>query len=182
MRTYAPIRLLLLLLAAALLLAACGSGGGSGEPAAKVTHLKLGEPAKVRGSEDAYRISIAVDAKEGDIADLKGFDLEHDEQSMTPWYVTSTITNLGSEIGSKTVVTAGVDPVTDSGLEPKKIGLLGDFPTCELVNTPKPFAADASYKSCDVYLVKHGATLAKVAYKETRFEGANLEFDWKVDS
>lgn len=168
-----------------LALAACGGGSDSDKDAegndVKKTTLALGESATLTGPDDKYEIEVEIDAEEGKVGDLKDFRLEDDEAKMTPWYVRTKFTNAGKDdVTSKSYFGFAPDVLDDGGLETKEIGLLGDFPKCELVNMPDPFEPGESYESCRVHLVKEGATLDEVVVEETNFEAANERYTWKV--
>jgi hypothetical protein len=179
-------QLALLLFVAAIALTACGGSSSdddsSGGSKVKKTTLELGESAKLTGpyKDKPWNVSYTVDAKEGDIADLKDFNLEDKEQKMTPWYVTETAKNEGDKLTSKDAYGVSPDVLDDGGVEAKEITLLGDFDRCDLNAPPDPFPAGESYTTCHVYLVPKGSTLAKIVIEETKFEGANNEFTWKV--
>lgn len=165
----------------ALMLAAAGCGGGGSDGhAAKRTSVALGDPIIAKGAMGHHRVEVVVEAEEGAAADLADFDLSASEKKMTPWYVRTKLENTGDEVSVKDPVPVLVTPEDDAGLEAKKIGLLGDFPRCKLVNPPDPFPAGAKNESCSVFLVRPGNTLSKIVYEETRFEGANRVYDWKV--
>ena len=82
---------------ASLVLAACGGGDDADKDAegkdVKQQTLALGESATLTGPDDKYEVEVAIDAEEGKVGDLKGFNLEDDEAKMTPWYVRTTFTN-----------------------------------------------------------------------------------------
>jgi hypothetical protein len=170
---------------ATLALTACG-GSSSDEDAegnkVNKTSLELGESAKLTGAnaKKPYDVSFTVDATEGDIADLKDFNLEQDEQDMTPWYVTETAKNNGDDLTAEDAYGVAPYVLDDGGVEAKEITLLGDFGACDPVSPPDPFKADETFTTCHVYLVPKGRTLGKVVVEETKFEGANNQFTWKV--
>jgi hypothetical protein len=169
-----------LICAAALAIAGCGGGGG-GESDATVKQVKLGESIVAKGASGQHEVRVSVEIEEGKPADLKGFKLESDEKSMTPWYVRTTQENIGDEdIKSSDPVPVVTTPEDDEGIEAKRIGLIGDFPKCKLVNVPDPFPAGATNVSCSVYLVRKGNTVDKVVYRETRFESKDRVYEWKV--
>lgn len=169
-----------------LLVTACGgddAGGGSdgGDGDVKRTTYEPGEQATFIGPNGTLDVKISAEATEGSIEELEGFNLEEDERSMTPWYVTRTYENAGEDdITSEDAFTGVVDAFDDTGVEPRQLALLGDFTRCELVNAPDPFPAGESFTSCDVYLVEEGRTLEKLVVTDTQFEGANREYEWKV--
>jgi hypothetical protein len=177
-----------LVVLAAAGLAACGGGSDSGKDAegnkVKTTKLKSGDSATLEGSyaDKPHEVSVTLDAEEGTQDDLKDFRLEKDEKDMHVWYVHEKVANEGDKDldMTKDAWTFVVDVLDDGGLEAKKIALLGDFPKCDLVNAPDPFKAGDSYESCSVYLVPKDATLDELVIEETRFEGANRKYVWKV--
>lgn len=171
---------------ASLALAACGGGGDDSDKDAegndvRKTTLELGESATLTGPDDKYEVEVTIDAEEGEVGDLKDFRLEDDEAKMTPWYVRTKFTNAGKDDVTKdSYFGFAPDVLDDGGLETKEIGLLGDFPKCELVNMPDTFKPGESYESCRVHLVKEGATLDEIVVEETNFEAANERYTWKV--
>jgi hypothetical protein len=167
-----------LVIASLLLVAGCG--GSSDSAPDHVTKLKLGDTAVLKGSNGKHKVNVVVDATEGKPDDLKDFRLSAGEKKMTPWYVTTTVTNAGDEVTASDPVPVVDEPRDDTGAKAKELSLLGDFPRCKLVNVPDPLPAKATNTSCSVYLVKDGHELDFVDVTETRFNGANQVFSWKV--
>lgn len=161
-----------------LIAAACG--GDTSDTKEKRTMLSIDDTATAKGANGRQDVQVAIAVKEGKPEDLANFRLDADEKKMTPWYITETLVNKGKDVKPDDPVPVLLKPEDDKGLEAKKIGLIGDFPQCELVNVPDPFPAGATNTSCQVYLVPEGSTLAKVVFEETRFEGANRVYEWKV--
>ena len=173
-----------LVLIAAALLAGCGGdeGGGSGDTTVK--NVELGAPIEVKGtaSKPPYgelKVSIAVEAEAGTAEDLKDFNLDPDERSGTPYYVTTKVTNLDKPVTGGVGV-ASVDAFDDTDAAVKEITLLGDFPKCELRSAPESLPTGASYSTCKVYIAPKGRKLARLERTETVFDGPNLKHVWQV--
>jgi hypothetical protein len=164
----------------ALALTGCGGTTNGSESEAKVTRLALGEAATAKGANATSDVRVVVEAEEGTQADLEGFSLDDDQKEGTPWYVTTSLENRGDEITAKDPVPVVTKAEDDGGLEITRVGLLGDFDKCELVNVPDPFPAGATNTSCQVFLVPKGKELARIVFEETRFEGTNRRYEWKI--
>lgn len=175
-------------IAASLLAAGCGDDGDSGDsgqpPAATTqpgsvggvgetkpgTTLKVGDTANVKwnslGRDDTYDVdATVVEIEEAPIADFKDVSLDAEEKQGTPYYVTVKVSNAGKEI----LVTngepgLGFEGVDDRGQEQENVTFIGDFPPCEYVRPKKPIGEGKSYKSCLVFLVPKGGTLAGVRW------------------
>jgi hypothetical protein len=172
-------------LVAALLLPACGDGGGAGSSSETDSQaIALGAPADVMGTaaKSPYgqvKMRLVVDAEQGAIKDLKDFNLTPEERTGTPYYVHQKLTNLDKPVSGGAGV-ASLDAFDDTGGETKSLTLLGTFPACEARSAPDEFATGASFEDCTVYLAPKGRKLTRLVHHETRFDGPDLEYTWKV--
>jgi hypothetical protein len=126
--------------------------------------LKLGEAAHVTykplsatDDKNLFKVDATAEKIEkGSIDDFKNIDLDEDQKSSTPYYLTVKIENTGKEIplgdmeGDPDLKFAAVD---DRGQEQGSITFIGDFDRCEDTDAPKPFTKGKSYESCLTFLV-----------------------------
>jgi hypothetical protein len=149
------------------------AGGGRTEPGAT---LKLGEAAHVTykpltATDDKNLFEVdatALKIEKGSIDDdFKNIDLDADQKSSTPYYVTVKIENTGKEIplgdmeGDPDLKFAAVD---DRGQEQGSITFIGDFERCVDADAPKPFTKGKSYESCLTYLVGGDGSITEVRW------------------
>jgi hypothetical protein len=149
------------------------AGGGHTEPGAT---LKLGEAAHVTykplsatDEKNLFEVdATAVKIEKGSIDDFKNIDLDEEQKSATPYYVTVKIENTGKEIplgdsdGDPDLKFAAFD---DRAQEQGSITFLGDFPRCEDTDAPKPFAKGKSYQSCLTFLVGGDGSISDVRWQ-----------------
>lgn len=144
------------------------SGGGVAEPG---TELSVGDSALVKFKplvgEGEFELDVAVKKLEKrSLDDLEGIQLDADQKTATPYFVTVSVTNPGEE----DVPVKDNDPdvrfdgIDDRGQEQTNVIIIGDFPPCEDKEAPKPFAKGESYESCLIYLIPGGGTLDAVQW------------------
>jgi hypothetical protein len=146
------------------------SGGGTTKPGAK---LKLGETARVKfkplsaptGNKKTYDLDVAVlEIEKGSIADdFKNVDLEADQKTSTPFYVSVKVTNAGAEVPVKNDdPDIRFDGIDDRGQEQGSVTFFGTFERCDDASAQTPFSNGESYESCLVYLVPGGGSIQQV--------------------
>lgn len=152
------------------------SGGGSLTPAG--TKLGLGQEATVAwvpfAEEDPSKavkgleLKVAVESIEKKaIDDLKGLELEPDEEEETPYFVKLSLEALGSSEPPENEDPAiAFNAIDDRGQEQESVTVIGDFPDCEEAEMPRPFTNGASFESCSIYLVRGGGSIEKMAWPD----------------
>jgi hypothetical protein len=146
------------------------SAGGTTAPG---TTLKPGGQATVNwmpgsaSNSPTYHLEISVvSIKKGSQSEMSGVELSKTQQAQTPYYVTLQTRNLGAG----DAVAEGDDPLAefeatdDRGGPGQELTILGKFRTCESVVMPKTLAKNASYSTCDIYMVGKGGSIAQVAW------------------
>jgi hypothetical protein len=148
------------------------AGGGRTEPGAT---LKLGEAAHVpykpltaTDEKNLFEVdATALKIEKGSIDDFKNIDLDADQKSSTPYYVTVKVENTGKQIplgdmeGDPDLKFAAVD---DRGQEQGSITFIGDFERCVDTDAPKPFTKGKSYESCLTYLIGGDGSITEVRW------------------
>jgi hypothetical protein len=133
------------------------------------------------GSHKALTFKVTVQSiEQGTIADFKNVDLNAKEKKETPYYVKVMVTAASSQAWK-----GDDDPaisfraIDDRGQEQGSLTFFGDFPRCNEVNAPKPFASGKSYTSCFAYLLPSGASIKNVEWNDgpTPANGVSVYFD-----
>lgn len=115
--------------------------------------------------------------EQGSLSDLKNFKLDAQSKQGTPFYVNATFTNKSDVTFDGTGLAGGLTVLNGAGDESSRLGLIGDFPKCQ-ANPPKSFKPGATAKTCDVYILPKGQSVAQV-YSIDRFAA---KYVWKVGS
>lgn len=148
-----------------------GAGGAKTEPG---TELKLGETARVRikplssaaGSMKTYPLDVAVlKIEKGSIDDLKNINLDAEQKTATPYYVTVRVTSTAETVPVKTDdPDIRFDGIDDRGQEQGSVTFIGTFERCDDKEAPDPFSRGKSYESCLAYLVPGGGSISEVRW------------------
>jgi hypothetical protein len=153
-----------------------GEASGGGGRTAPGTSLTVGDTAHVTykplsalDDKNLFQVdAIAEKIEKGSIDDFKNIDLDEEQKSSTPYYVTVKIVNTGKEIplgdqdGDPDLKFGAID---DRGQEQGSITFIGDFDRCTDADAPKPFTKGKSYESCLTYLVGGDGSIDKVQWK-----------------
>jgi hypothetical protein len=151
-----------------------GSGAGKLTPAG--TELELGQSATVgwvppgsfepSKAQSGIELEVAVTAiEEGSTGDLKNIELESSEQGAVPFYVRLELTApTGQATPAEEDAALSFTAIDDRGQEQGSVTFLGEFPTCEEVQPPKPFSGGATYETCLTYLMQGGGSIEKVEW------------------
>lgn len=121
-----------------------------------------------------FELSITK-VQEGDISDLKNFDLDAQSKQGTPFYVHATFTNKSDLTYDATGIAGYLTVLNAAGDQSSRLGLIGDFPKCE-GSGPKAFKPGASTSTCDVFILPKGQSVAQVYAIDTAAE----KYIWKV--
>lgn len=129
--------------------------------------LAFGEALQVKDKDwqtDAeYTATVTVTVTPGTLADLSNFELDAQQKTSTPFYVSFTSTNTGSAPATPSVIPGNLFPLNEKGARASRINLVGAFPKCPS-KLPETFAPGATIKGCDVYMVPTGQKVAKVTW------------------
>ena len=141
--------------------------GGTAKPG---TELGVGDTAHVKfkplvGTGE-YELDVAVTKiEERGLDDLEGIQLDADQKSSTPFFVTVRVENPGEEVPVKdNDPDVRFDGVDDRGQEQSNVIIIGDFKPCEDKEAPQPFSKGESYESCLIYLIPGGGTIEAVQW------------------
>jgi hypothetical protein len=127
--------------------------------------LDLGQPASVVYDAGRQRVSVLTvtvsKVVRGSIKpDFKNFVLGPSQRKSTPYYVTAMVRNAGpGKLGQAKVPLYGYDS-TNTYFPASPI--VGDLAVCPGGNLPGSFGPKATKRTCQVFLVGKGATLAAV--------------------
>jgi len=112
----------------------------------------------------SFRLQLSVlSIQKAAAGDMNGVELSKAQQEQTPYYVRLQVRN----VGSGNVAAHDVDPADefqatdDRGGQAQELTLLGHFRPCESVEEPKAFGPGVTYKTCVVYMVGHGGSVAQ---------------------
>jgi hypothetical protein len=148
------------------------ASGGSGTTAPGTT-LKPGAQAIVDwqpGSEPkspTFHLQVSVlSIKQGSPAEMSGVELSKTQKGQTPYYVTLQVRNLGTgdAAAEEDDPLAEFQAIDDRGGPGQELTILGSFHPCETVTLPKHLLKNATYTSCNVYMVGKGGSIAQVAW------------------
>jgi hypothetical protein len=138
----------------------------SGGTTAAGTKLAPGATALVNFEPEStpFRLELGVlSIQKAGPGDMNGVELSKAQQEQTPYYVRLQVRN----VGSGNVAAHDVDPADefqatdDRGGQAQELTLLGHFRPCESVEEPKSFTQGVTYKTCVVYMVGHGGSVAQ---------------------
>jgi hypothetical protein len=134
--------------------------------------LEVGQTANVHfaplaaNTKVSSTLKVAVESiQRGTIADFNGIQLNADEKSSIPDYVTVTITNLGPGHVKSADAAADIEGVDNTGATQQSVTFFGTFPKCNDTSSDAPIAQGHSMHTCLTFLVHGGIT--KVAYTGT---------------
>jgi hypothetical protein len=161
--------------------AASAAGGPEGSASASGltppdTELEVGETATVSyvpfeeegkgGAHQGLEAKVAVtEIEERTQGDLSGIELEPEEKEKTPFFVEATVEAVGAEEPPEGENPAlRLSAVDDRGQEAPSLTILGEFPACEEVLPPEHFVAGESFKTCFIYLVREGGSVAEMQW------------------
>ncbi len=96
-------------------------------------------------------------------ASLAGFDLDGEEQSSTPYFVTATVTNVGdTDLGGRQVPLYFLDR---QGVLVVPTGVARDFEACPGSILPAVFAPGDTTRTCLIFLVDPDASLQSIVFR-----------------
>lgn len=134
------------------------------------TELGLGEPAVAAWTPRQDLVGVVevavVRVVETTVAEsLAGYRFDGADATATPYFVTTRVTNLGeSDLGGRQLPLYVVDGtgrlVAPTGIDP-------GFRPCPDATLPDPFPSGTAARSCLIFLVPRGATLAAVTFRPT---------------
>jgi hypothetical protein len=141
-------------------------GGESADFPPEGTELAIGDGASFPFDygDSSGEIEMAVTAiEEGSASDLDALDLGDEAAGMTPYYLRSTITNVGdSELSF--VSPNSLKGVLPDGGHATDVSIIGDFAPCPNESSPSDFTNGDSYETCSVVLVNDSQELAGAQY------------------
>jgi hypothetical protein len=185
-------------------LGGCGGGGGSGssggssipkgfggavgstKPGAQlgigqtahVTFAPMRTDTDVNNPERVHIDVTVVSITKGAIGDLSAFNLNAQQKSEVPYYLTSTVTNDGAPFPTQ-FDEPGILALDAHGNTATSLGLLfGNLKQCPQVNAPKVWKTGQTVTSCDVYLMPQGGAIVSAQYNGTAAYAAN-PVTWK---
>jgi hypothetical protein len=142
------------------------------------TTLAFGQPGVVAYEPNPQRgsvLSMSVDSVQtGRIVDFAAYDLKADTKASTPYYVRTTVKNVGNgDLGGTAVPLLAADS-RNTLIQQSTFN--NTFERCPSRPLPVPFAPNQTAQLCLVYLVPAGGTLSHMSYRPLQeFEPIN----WK---
>ncbi len=134
--------------------------------------LKVGDTATVGFAPTAKR-STALRLKvrriyQGRISDLSRYDLDASAKKSTPYYVKVGVANVGDgQIGRSAIPLWGL---ADDDTLIGRSGFTASFTKCPSGPLPRDFGKGASTRTCLLFLMPAGSTLAGVSYRPVMAE------------
>lgn len=109
----------------------------------------------------SYKLRLTIESiKKGSISDFNGLSLTGVPKGDIPTYVKLHMTNLSG----KSFSTSNLDPadsvqaIDPNGDADGNLIITGYFPPCPDTDTPSPFAAGASFTTCETFMEPSEAT------------------------
>jgi hypothetical protein len=147
------------------------------------TTLKIGQTAVIAYDDSSNhkksRIEVTPEKIEkGTIDDFKNIDLEGNEKTSTPYYVTMRVKNVGKGDLSGTSPATYIDGIDDRGQEQSEIIFFGDFDRCNN-DKAKSLKPGESYTACLAYLIPGGGSIKGMRWIAFDQESGKANIDWK---
>lgn len=140
------------------------------------TKLALGQQANVgwvppsrytgSGGQQGYKLQVTVKSIErGTLDDFKNIQLDADQKSSTPYYVSVSVKALEDVKVGTDDPDISFDAIDDRGQEQGSITFLGEFERCNDTRVPRSFTSGTSYDSCLAYLMPGGGSIDAVQWR-----------------
>jgi hypothetical protein len=141
-------------------------GGEAADFPAEGTELAIGQGASFPfdyGDSSGEIEMTVTEIEEGSAADLDVLDLGDEAAGMTPYYIRTTITNVG-DTELSFVSPNSLKGVLPDGGHATDVSIIGDFAPCPNESSPSDFTNGDSYEACDVVLVNEAQEIAGAQY------------------
>lgn len=130
------------------------AGGGTADFPDPGTELALGEGASFPFDygDASGEIEVAVTAiEQGDPSELDALELGDQVAGMAPYYIRTTITNVGDSEMSF-VSPESLKGILPDGTQADSVSIIGDFAPCPKEDSGDGFVSGSSFETCDVVL------------------------------
>jgi len=133
------------------------------------TTLRLGAEARVPFetatlSKQSSVLAISIrSVQQGNIADLRQFQLDAQTKAGVPFYVKASFRNVGTRAVKPSGIFGVIDTVNTAGDKLGELDLIGDFARCD-GTPPDNLAPGQSFTECQVYIAPAGQRVAKVVF------------------